>query len=66
MRHSARAAPANRSTVRGASSSATRPAAGRPPVEAALARGIHVYLEKPIARTLADAEAIVRAREAGL
>ena len=35
----------------------------RAPVEAALAMGVHVYLEKPIARTLADADAIVEAAE---
>jgi myo-inositol 2-dehydrogenase / D-chiro-inositol 1-dehydrogenase len=36
----------------------------RGPVEAALAAGVHVYLEKPIARTLGDADAIVAAAEA--
>jgi predicted dehydrogenase len=36
----------------------------RGPVEDALAAGIHVYLEKPIARTLDDADAIVAAAEA--
>ena len=35
------------------------------PVAAALAEGVHVYFEKPIARTLEDAEAIVAAAEAG-
>jgi myo-inositol 2-dehydrogenase / D-chiro-inositol 1-dehydrogenase len=33
----------------------------RGPVVAALAAGVHVYLEKPIARTLDDADAIVEA-----
>lgn len=37
----------------------TPPLAHREPVVTALEAGIHVYLEKPIARTLADAEAIV-------
>jgi myo-inositol 2-dehydrogenase / D-chiro-inositol 1-dehydrogenase len=37
----------------------TPPLHHRGPTLAALARGIHVYLEKPIARTLDDAEAIV-------
>ena len=36
----------------------------RAPVEAALAMGVHVYLEKPIARTLDDADAIVASAEA--
>jgi predicted dehydrogenase len=39
----------------------TPPLFHRAPVEAALAAGIHVYLEKPIARTLDDADAIVAA-----
>ena len=39
----------------------TPPLFHRGPVEAALARGVHVYLEKPIARTLEDADAIVAA-----
>jgi len=43
----------------------TPPLHHRDPVVAALAAGIHVYLEKPIARTLADAEQIVRAAQAG-
>ncbi|MDX6549170.1 MAG: myo-inositol 2-dehydrogenase / D-chiro-inositol 1-dehydrogenase [Gaiellales bacterium] len=43
----------------------TPPLHHREPVVAALARGIHVYLEKPIARTMADAEAIVAAAERG-
>jgi myo-inositol 2-dehydrogenase / D-chiro-inositol 1-dehydrogenase len=37
------------------------PLAHREPTVTALARGIHVYLEKPIARTLDDAESIVEA-----
>jgi predicted dehydrogenase len=40
------------------------PLAHREPTVAALARGIHVYLEKPIARTLDDANAIVAAADA--
>jgi myo-inositol 2-dehydrogenase/D-chiro-inositol 1-dehydrogenase len=39
----------------------TPPLHHRGPVVAALERGIHVYLEKPIARTPADAETIVAA-----
>jgi myo-inositol 2-dehydrogenase/D-chiro-inositol 1-dehydrogenase len=39
----------------------TPPLLHRAPVEAALAGGTHVYLEKPIARALADADAIVAA-----
>ena len=39
----------------------TPPLHHRGPTLAALASGIHVYLEKPIARTLDDAEAIVSA-----
>jgi myo-inositol 2-dehydrogenase/D-chiro-inositol 1-dehydrogenase len=39
----------------------TPPLFHRGPVEAALAGGVHVYLEKPIARTLEDADAIVAA-----
>lgn len=39
----------------------TPPLLHRAPVEAALARGVHVYLEKPIARTLDHADAIVAA-----
>jgi myo-inositol 2-dehydrogenase / D-chiro-inositol 1-dehydrogenase len=42
----------------------TPPLHHRAPVEAALASGVHVYLEKPIARTADDAEAIVRAAAA--
>jgi myo-inositol 2-dehydrogenase / D-chiro-inositol 1-dehydrogenase len=41
----------------------TPPLAHREPTVAALKRGVHVYLEKPIARTSIDAEAIVRAAE---
>jgi myo-inositol 2-dehydrogenase / D-chiro-inositol 1-dehydrogenase len=43
----------------------TPPLHHRDPAVAALAAGIHVYLEKPIARTMEDAEAIVRAAQAG-
>ena len=43
----------------------TPPLHHRDPVLAALAAGIHVYLEKPIARTMDDAEAIVAAASAG-
>jgi predicted dehydrogenase len=39
----------------------TPPLAHREVVVAALSRDVHVYLEKPIARTLADADAIVDA-----
>lgn len=39
----------------------TPPLHHRDPAVAALAKGIHVYLEKPIARTMEDAEAIVSA-----
>lgn len=42
----------------------TPPMFHREPTVAALARGTHVYLEKPIARTRADAEAIVDAAAA--
>ncbi len=42
----------------------TPPLAHREPTIAALARGIHVYLEKPIARTAHDAAAILAAAEA--
>jgi myo-inositol 2-dehydrogenase / D-chiro-inositol 1-dehydrogenase len=42
----------------------TPPLAHREPTLAALTRGVHVYLEKPIARTLGDAEAIVQAANA--
>jgi myo-inositol 2-dehydrogenase / D-chiro-inositol 1-dehydrogenase len=41
----------------------TPPLAHREPTVAALQRGVHVYLEKPIARTREDAEAIVIAAE---
>jgi predicted dehydrogenase len=41
----------------------TPPLAHREPTVAALDRGLHVYLEKPIARTAEDAEAIVGAAE---
>ena len=43
----------------------TPPLAHRGPAVAALERGVHVYLEKPIARTVEDARAIVAAAEAG-
>ena len=43
----------------------TPPLHHRDPVLAALAAGIHVYLEKPIARTMDDAEAIVAAASVG-
>jgi myo-inositol 2-dehydrogenase / D-chiro-inositol 1-dehydrogenase len=43
----------------------TPPLHHRDPTVAALAAGVHVYLEKPIARTMEDAEAIVRAAQAG-
>ena len=39
----------------------TPPLLHREPTVAALERGIHVYLEKPIARTIADGEAIAAA-----
>jgi myo-inositol 2-dehydrogenase / D-chiro-inositol 1-dehydrogenase len=39
----------------------TPPLHHRDPVVAALAAGVHVYLEKPVARTMEDAEAIVDA-----
>jgi predicted dehydrogenase len=42
----------------------TPPLHHRAPVEAALEAGVHVYLEKPIARTPEDGEAIVRAAAA--
>lgn len=42
----------------------TPPMHHRAPAEAALAAGLHVYLEKPIARTVADGEAIVSAAAA--
>jgi myo-inositol 2-dehydrogenase / D-chiro-inositol 1-dehydrogenase len=42
----------------------TPPLHHRGPAVTALAAGIHVYLEKPIARTMADAEAIVAAADA--
>ena len=41
----------------------TPPLAHRPPAVAALERGIPVFLEKPVARTLEDGEAIVEAWE---
>jgi myo-inositol 2-dehydrogenase / D-chiro-inositol 1-dehydrogenase len=43
----------------------TPPLLHRDPAVEALARGIHVYLEKPIARGLDDARAIVQAAERG-
>jgi myo-inositol 2-dehydrogenase/D-chiro-inositol 1-dehydrogenase len=43
----------------------TPPRLHREPAVEALGRGMHVYLEKPIARGLADARAIVDAAEAG-
>jgi myo-inositol 2-dehydrogenase / D-chiro-inositol 1-dehydrogenase len=43
----------------------TPPLLHREPAIEALSRGIHVYLEKPIARGLDDARAIVEAAEAG-
>ncbi len=43
----------------------TPPKVHRDPAIETLARGIHVYLEKPIARGLDDARAIVDAAEAG-
>jgi myo-inositol 2-dehydrogenase / D-chiro-inositol 1-dehydrogenase len=43
----------------------TPPLLHREPAIEALSRGIHVYLEKPIARGLDDARAIVDAAEAG-
>jgi predicted dehydrogenase len=42
----------------------TPPLHHRGPAVTALAAGVHVYLEKPIARNLADAEAIVAAAKA--
>ena len=42
----------------------TPPLAHRDPTLAALERGVHVYLEKPVARTADDARAIVAAAEA--
>lgn len=42
----------------------TPPLAHRAPALAALKAGLHVYLEKPIARTVADAQAIVNAAAA--
>ena len=42
----------------------TPPLHHRGPAVMALSAGIHVYLEKPIARTMADAEAIVAAADA--
>lgn len=43
----------------------TPPMVHREPTVAALERGVHVYLEKPIARTPGDAEAIVAAAGKG-
>jgi myo-inositol 2-dehydrogenase/D-chiro-inositol 1-dehydrogenase len=42
----------------------TPPSAHAAPTVAALGRGVHVFVEKPLARTWADAEAIVQAAEA--
>ena len=42
----------------------TPPLHHRGPAVTALAAGVHVYLEKPIARTMADAEAIAAAADA--
>lgn len=41
----------------------TPPLAHREPAVAALERGLHVFLEKPVARTLEDAAAVVAAAE---
>lgn len=42
----------------------TPPMLHRAPVETALAAGVHVYLEKPVARTVTDGEAIAAAAAA--
>lgn len=42
---------------------ATPPRLHRPQVEMAAARGVHVFLEKPISRTLEDADTIIAACE---